>query len=328
MQRAQILQWYSLTTISPDIELWGQENGTILEKMSEITHNQPVAVASLPSIWDYSDYRLWLTDAFRARKAQHQWYSYGVLAKKAGFLARDFPLRVMRGERRLSPESAERMADAMDLSRREKAYFVALVEFNQARKQEDQEIAWSKVQHALAKANDLTAPRGLTEAHREVLGKWHHLAVRALLEMRPDPGHWEALGLRLHPPRSSRAVRESVHLLERVGLVEYCSDGLWRATKKPLCAPSEAALPSIRNFYHECLELAKNCLDSVPVEERNVTGATLGISQRTYRLICERLAALREEVSGLAEADAEADRVYQLTLTLFPISAPLSQEEE
>ena len=43
----------------------------------------------LPQVWEYTDYRSWLTDTFQARKALHSWYSYGVLAQRAGFQARD-----------------------------------------------------------------------------------------------------------------------------------------------------------------------------------------------------------------------------------------------
>ncbi|MBK9577237.1 MAG: TIGR02147 family protein [Fibrobacterota bacterium] len=282
---------------------------------------------SLPLVWEYTDYRAWLTDTFKARKAIHSWYSYGVLAQRAGFQARDFLLRVMRGDRRLSMEGAERLANALDLPRREKAYFLALVEYNQAKTDADREVAWGKVQHALAKSQNASAPRLLTDLHREILSEWHHLAIRSLIEMTPDPGDWEALGKRLHPPRTQAVVRKSVKLLEKGGLLDKRPDGLWHATEKAIATPPEVANPAVRQFHRECLELASASLGTIPSDSRNVTGLTIGISPRTYRLVCDRLTELREEIARLSDSDEEADRVYQLTLALFPLSTPDTKEQ-
>jgi len=275
---------------------------------------------SLPQVWEYTDYRAWLNDTFKARKAIHAWYSYGVLAQRSGFQARDFLLRVMRGDRRLSPEGAERLANALDLPRREKAYFLALVEYNQAKSDADREVAWGKVQHALAKAHNPSAPRLLTDIHRKILSEWHHLAIRSLVEMQPDPGDWEALGKRLHPNRTAAVVRRSVKLLQEGGLLEKRDDGLWHATEKSITTPPEVGHPAVRSLHRECLQLAGASLEGIPSDLRNVTGLTMGISQRTYRLLCDRLTELREELARLADADEKADRVYQLTLALFPLS--------
>jgi len=276
----------------------------------------------LPSIWEYTDYRLWLTEHFRVNKILNPRYSYGVLARKAGFLARDFLLRVMRGDRQLGEESAQRLAQSLNLDRRERAYFLSLVDYNQARKADQREIAWGKLQHALAQSRDASAPRLLTDIHREVLGSWHHLAIRSWLEMNPDPGDWELLGKRLRPNRSAAVVRRSVQLLEKGCLVEKRPDGLWHATEKSIATSPEVTRPAMRRFHHDCLGLAQTSLEDVPANQRNITGLTLGISERGYRLVCERIASLHKEVMQLAEIDADADRIYQLTLALFPLTMP------
>lgn len=293
------------------------------------TTPEPVrGTPQLPLVWEYTDYRAWLTDTFKARKAIHSWYSYGVLAQRAGFQARDFLMRVMRGDRRLSPEGAARLAAALDLPRREQAYFLALVDYNQARTDAEREIAWGKVQHALARSRNASAPRILTDIHREVLSEWHHLAIRSLIEMAPDPGDWAALGRRLRPIRTESVVRKSVKLLQSGGLVEQRPDGLWYATEKAIATPPEVANPAIRRFHRDCLQLAGDALENVPSDQRNVTGVTLGISRRTYRLVCDRLTELREELSRLADTDDQADQVYQLTLAMFPLSNSSSATED
>lgn len=281
-----------------------------------------VTDTSPPSVWEYTDYRRFLLDTYQRRKATHRWFSYGVLAQKAGFKARDFLLRVMRGERSLGADSAQKLAEALDLRKHETEYFLRLVDYNQAKTDGEREIAWNRLQHALRRSRNPSAPRLLTDIHREVLSRWHHLAIRSLLEMRPDPGDWTELGRRLRPSQSAATVKRSVKLLTDAGLVAKGRDGLWRATETSLATPAEVANPALRRFYRDCLQLAERSLEDVPAEERNITGVTLGISERTYKLVVERLANLRQEVALWAESDTEADRVVQLQLSLFPLSYP------
>lgn len=284
-------------------------------------------VPSPPLLWDYTDYRKWLSDTFQARKAAHSWYSYGVLASRAGFKARDFLLRVMRGERNLSSEGAEKLAAALELSRKECEYFLALVRYNQAKSDRKREDAWTQVEQALAKVRDVGAPRLLNAVHRQIQSHWHALALRSLLEMRPDPGDCAALGSRLHPPQTAATVRHDIALLERGGLLEKQEDGLWHATEKAIATSPEVGAPAVRQFHRKCLELASQSLESVPVERRNISGITLGISAQTYDRICQRLQEVREEFSRLADADNEADEVFQLTFAFFPFSQPASEKE-
>jgi uncharacterized protein (TIGR02147 family) len=281
----------------------------------------------IPSIWGYTDYRTWLKDSFQARKATHSWYSYGVLAQKAGFQARDYLLRVMKGERGLSVEGAERLAEVFDLRSDEKQYLLALVEYNQARRDDSRALAWSKVQHAQIRSGNGAAPRMLVAAHRRVLSGWQHLAVRSFLEMRPDPGDWEALGRKLWPRRSATSVRRSIGLLRECGLVERRDDGLWHATDKSITAPTEIARTAGRKFHRSCLKLATASLETVPSHRRNVSGVMLGISREVYEEVCRRIDAFREELVVLAETDHKADKVYQLTLSLFPLSDLKSWED-
>jgi len=280
-----------------------------------------------PQIWDYVSYRAWLSDAFKAKKAVYPWYSYGVLAQRAGFQARDYLMRVMRGERGLSMDGAERLADALDLKPAEKAYFIALVRHNQAKNDEERDAAWNKAQHALARSRDTAARRQITEVHRAILSECRHLAVRSLLEMHPDPGDWSALGKRLVPRRSASSVRRSINRLQAGGLIEHRPDGLWHATEKSLATPFEVGLPAVKKYHRDSLRLASASLDAVPSDRRSVVGLTLGISPSTYQLARKRIEQLCEELAKLADSDDCADQVYQITIAAFPLAESCNEKD-
>jgi len=280
----------------------------------------------LPTLWEYTDYRSWLTDTFRARKAIYSWYSYGVLAQRAGFKARDYLMRVMRGDKKLSPNGAVRLSEALDLTIDEKGYFLALVEYNQAKSEARREASWNRLQKILSQSRNTTHPRRLTAIHRELLSEWHHLAVRSLIELEPPRDDWDALGKRLSPPRSAAMVRRSVRLLEQSGLIEKRDDGFWHATDKSLAIAPEVGGPALRVYHRECLQLAQESLETMQPDMRHVSGLTLAISAPTYELLCKRLEEIHLEFARIADRDERADKIYHLNLSFFPMTRDTPQE--
>lgn len=289
--------------------------------------SQSDAASEVPQIWDFTDYRVWFTETFKARKALHSWYSYGVLAQRAGFKARDFLMRVMKGQKSLSRDGAVRLSLALDLTRREQEYFLALVEYNQATDEQQRCLAWERVQGAMQRGKTAAPPKPLTRSHGDVVASMPCVALRTLLELRPDAGRPAALGSRLRPARTAKTVHKALEALQEAGLVERRADGLLHAADRSLVANAEVGVGAIRQFHRESLRLAERSLEEIPVDERNITGVTLSISRRTYDIMCQRLAEIHLEFGRLAELDEAADRVYHLTLAMFPVTHPLRPED-
>src|SRR4051812_43188688 len=65
----------------------------------------PSATTQAPIVFDYKDYRVFLSDWFRFRKTLQPQYSGALFAKKAGLNSHTILGMVMRGERNLSASS-------------------------------------------------------------------------------------------------------------------------------------------------------------------------------------------------------------------------------
>ena len=76
----------------------------------------------------------------------------------------------------------------------------------------------------------------------------------------------------------------------------------------------------ITNFHNDTGKLALQALAVLPVDKRNFSGMTLGISRETYNEICEEIYNLRMKILNKAEADKNADMVYQLNFQFFPVT--------
>jgi uncharacterized protein (TIGR02147 family) len=119
-----------------------------------------------------------------------------------------------------------------------------------------------------------------------------------------------------------------VALLLRLGLVTKEKDGSFSITGKSIATPKEVFHLAITNFHNEMGRLALEALNALPIDKRNFSGMTLGISEETYKEICEDIYNLRQKILEKAEFDKKAASVYQLNFQFFPVSKTESERNE
>jgi len=146
--------------------------------------------------------------------------------------------------------------------------------------------------------------------------------------MYPFKDDFRWLAKNVFPPITPRQAKQSVQLLEKLGLIQRQKNGTFKLTSKSITTGSEIVSLAVHNFHKEAADLAKNALERVPLDKRNITGLTLGISGKTYLKLCEEIRQFRSKIVRIAEQDEEADRTYQLTFHLFPITSTAIKVKE
>ncbi len=122
------------------------------------------------------------------------------------------------------------------------------------------------------------------------------------------------------PPITLKQAKKSVKLLEKLGMISRQKNGIYRITDKSITTGKEVISLAVQNFHVECTKLAEKAIQQIGKKERNITGLTLGISKKSYDLICGQIQYFQERIMNIANSDDEADRVYQLNFHLFPLS--------
>ena len=89
----------------------------------------PAAEAEI-DVFAYSDYRAFLRDYYRARKAAGRGFSYRSFSRRAELRSPNYLKLVIDGERNLSADMAKRFASACGLQGDEERYFMDLVARN------------------------------------------------------------------------------------------------------------------------------------------------------------------------------------------------------
>jgi uncharacterized protein (TIGR02147 family) len=273
-------------------------------------------------IFAYTDYRRYLADFFAERKRLNKRFSLRMLAERSGFKARDYLLRVMRGDRNLSLEGAGKLSVFFRFSEKQADYFRTLVQFNQARTTSEKEQCFAR----LSEVRKYGAHQKLRQDQFEYLTAWYHSALRSLLpvlEPRPGPDggeDWERMGKLLDPAISAKQARDSVELLLRLGLLSRDAKGRYAVQEPALSTGDEVASLGVAGFHRATMELAKRSIDRHPPTARDISGITMSVSQDGFRRLKAELRAFRKRVQAIATADVGEDMVYQLNLHLIPLT--------
>jgi uncharacterized protein (TIGR02147 family) len=271
----------------------------------------------MPDVFAYTSYARFIRDFYAEKKRANPRYSYGILSQKAGLKSRSNLIEIANGKVPLSRLRVFQVARAMELGAKECEYFVSLVHFNNATSLKEKEFHLAK----MGELSGSTAGRILGEAQYAYFSEWYHPAVRELACMPPFRGDFAALGRSLIPAITAKQARESADLLVRLGLLRKTAQGRFAQADGAIQTADELTSYMILRYQKESMRLAEAALEGIGPEDRDISTLTAGVSRECFLAIKKEIQAFRRHLSKLIEKDKDPDRVYQVNLQLFPLSA-------
>jgi len=271
----------------------------------------------MKSVFDYSDYRQFLADYYEEQKRTKSCFSYQYFGRRAGFRTKTFLYKVIKGEKALSNGSILAVAQAMKLGKRETEYFEALVNFNQAASDREREFLWGQLQ-ALGGNRSAAVLRRNQYAY---FSQWYHPVVRELVSQLDFRGDDARLARSVSPAITVRQARASVQLLLALGLLQKDGKGRLRQSDAAVTTGEQYTSLAVRRFQKTAAVLAAEALERVPRDARDISTLTAGVSAAGFNRMREELVRCRRRLAQIASEDNPADRVYQVNLQLFPVSA-------
>jgi uncharacterized protein (TIGR02147 family) len=270
------------------------------------------------TVFDYHDYRLYLRDWYESKKAADPSITHRLIAERVGFNSSGFFSQVLQGQSNISAPTAKHFADFTGPAGEERAYFLVLVRYNQAKTGTDKQRFFREL---------LTFRKGavaMVEAgNYEFYSQWYHTAVReaiALMKTRNDRQSHILLSRMIIPRIKPLQVKKSLQLIERLGMISVGTDGFFKRTDRLISTGTEASSVMIANFARQALDLAKNALVRLPRAERSISCVTLSLTHEGYREIEQRLQLLRRELLEIADRQHGVDRIYQVNFQAFPLT--------
>lgn len=274
-------------------------------------------------LFDYDDFRKFLQDYFEEQKKMRAVFSHRFFAAKAGFSSSSYCLNVIRGRFNLTPKSIEKIAKAMDFEPLQKAYFEALVQYNQAHQVDERESAWEQIVQ-IRKQIEFTH---LTNREHEYFSKWYYPVVREAVVNSNWNGDFTVLARVIDPQITTEEAREAVGHLEEWGLIRKVGENRFEATSQMLDASGVAPI-ALRQIRREYMQHAIGAVESKPKDERFAAFTTLAMSESSYKYAVEVLEEARKKIITRAANDLDVERVYEMMLVAFPMSKTMKKEGE
>lgn len=269
-------------------------------------------------IFEYDDYREFLSDYFREQKRLRKTFSHRYFARIAGFTSPSYFNSVIQGKANLTYKSLPKMLKGLGLGKKASEYFRVLVHMNQSSDPSE------KQQHRMEieRIRRRTSLYRLEEKRAQYLSEWYNQVLREAAALADWGGDFSRLGKLLVPPVSASKAEAAVKLLCEMGLLRKTDDGRYLQTDAGL---SVEGLPPamIKRARRRMAELGIDAAERLPADERYVAHTTMTISRETYSKITEILNRARAEAIELALSDTRPEIVYELMLQLFPLSREL-----
>lgn len=275
-------------------------------------------VSAMTSIFEYLDYRQYLKDWFQKTKQENSHFSLRSLAKSVGLSAHSFLLLVMQGKRKLTPETARKIARGIRLSTEESQYLELLVRLMH----EPEEKSRSHLLEQVSHYQELARAKLLHQDEIEYYKQWYHVAIREMITHSDFQEDSKWIANQLYPKIQEEQAAQALQLLIRLGLVERGENGKLRQTHKVLSTGAEVNHLSevVRHFHRSVMDLAKGSMEVIPEHIRDISSVTLSVPQKLMPHLKEEIDRFRRRIVRISAQAPEVDTVVQLNLQLFPLT--------
>jgi uncharacterized protein (TIGR02147 family) len=267
----------------------------------------------MKDLFEYTDYRQFLHDHYEHTKQTKPYYSYRYISGRVG-INPGFLFRLFGGKVQLGIKKVGIFADLLELEGRKREYFFELVRLGRAKREEDILLSLKRLQ-AIKGVQFKT----LADDQIAFFDKWHHMALWSLLSINPFNGkNYRHLGSMIIPPLTAQEARESVSLLERLGMIRRNEKGIFETTHVFVSSTEKWSSPAIKNYQRTSIDLSRVALDNQPKSRRDISTVTFTCSLSQLDTLRERLQSIRQEMLMFSQDDPGGDCVMQLNLQLFP----------
>jgi uncharacterized protein (TIGR02147 family) len=273
----------------------------------------------MKTLTNYTDFRAYLNDWIVERKQQGLPGSNRWFAMKMGINSTSWLTTLLKGQKGLSKETANKLSQILKHSPIESRYFETLVLFNQARSVKERNQYFEEL-IALKKLKEI---KFISKDQYDLYSIWYNTAVRSLVGMysfKDTDRDFELLGSMISPPITLSQVRKSVKLLLSLGLISLNEKNCFELISTAITSGENIESLAIANFQQETMRLAQEALDRFKRNERYIGTVTVGVSENAFQQIKQVLLNASDKIAEIANADASANRVYQINFQAFPLS--------
>ncbi|MBQ3714984.1 MAG: TIGR02147 family protein [Fibrobacter sp.] len=264
-------------------------------------------------IFEYTDYREWIRDAFEDFKKRKSVVSWRYMAMKLDADPGNL-LRVSQSKIHLSVNLIKPMAEFFGLDEKETAYWTELVHFGRAKTDSEALNHYEKMQ--MLKGIPL---KRLAKKELEFYRHWYYNAIRSIIGICKFKDDYEGLAESCTPAITVEQAKEAVQLLHDLNMISTDRDGFWKVNDTFVSTGGNWRSEAVRAFQKETIRLAGESLERHAPPLRDISTVTMTFNMDDIALIREKIKEFRSELLRLSQEGTGDNTVFQLNVQLFPL---------
>lgn len=269
-------------------------------------------------IYQFTHFRKYLEEYQAARMQSEPSFTRTEICNLLGLpKTRSYFADVLRGKK-VSPRMTAKFIEVLKLDRKEAKYFETMVKLDQAKTDAARTAAMEELLHQHPNPQHI-----LDSDAYEYYTHWYHSAMFAVLDAMNVTDDLAPVQKRIFPKVPLGKLRDSLALLERLGLARKNEEGFWKPTKESISSGPYNNAELIKQYQLQCFELSKQALITPPKMPTIMSTLTFSISSNAYKKLEAELQEFKTKARRIISEDNEkADGVYQMNLHLFPNLEP------
>jgi uncharacterized protein (TIGR02147 family) len=275
----------------------------------------------LKSVIEYQDYHQYILDYYTERKRCSA-FTWREFAKIAGFASGSYLKLVSDHKTRLVQEGARKTAIAMGLLGYEYDYFMLLVQYENAKNDQQKKKCFEAIQE-ITSAHKIKLLGSESYAYYE---SWLHSVVRELAPNMPGAKPLEiAKAIRI--PVTAAEINDSLNFLLKNKFLTVDENGNYHQSDK-LISTGRLDFVSIpvHSLIKQMGEFALQAFDDLPISERFFSGLTMGVTEKSYNQVMEELKECRRKIFAIVSAEDEVEKICRLNVQLFPLTKTIKKQ--
>lgn len=273
------------------------------------------------SLFDYSDYRSYLSNYAKEMKLHKKSWSLGSWSKQLGLANTASLSRVIKGDRAPGDELVEKLVSYFGFNQRHAEYFRHLVNMD---KQKNNVAVRMLLMDRL---KSLHPQKAFIEVDHQVfqsISQWYCSFLRELMNLKSpyrtlvqDP---ESLVQSVPFALSQREITEAISILSELNLVKKDPEtGQYTATDVAVDTKPDLTSEGVRIYFERNLDNAKVAIRKVETLDREFFSLSFCMQKSRIAEAKEAIREFRSEFLKKFEAVPDsADQVYQFQVQLFP----------
>lgn len=276
------------------------------------------------SVFQYAQPHEFLAAYLATQQSKHPKFSIRAWSRQIGYKNPSILARILKGERRLKPELAGKIADSIKLTERSKKYFVFLVLLQNAKSQAEKEI-YSESLSNLRPDKEFT---NLTLDHFRTIADWYHFAILEMTALRDFQANAAWIAKRLDGAITPAVAQSALERLLRLELLQKLPTGeMVRTTTHPFKVGNGLPSDALRKHHSQMIQKGVAAIEAQKVSERQILGTTVTLSPAQIKKAQEIILRCHRDLLAMAASRGTGEETYQLNTQLFLLTRKETSRE-